>query len=154
MNEESDWRLSPDVVSILTNPPSINVSAQGNLLRSHSERFETLPEDVQVIQAGETDGFVRKISLVQRFVTIHDLDDGFGNAGACREYTLLRSDENSTPKGWIRGNTKIGPVLEVKVTHHSYQCGIEIRVGSLKNDGSQSWIVICRGMNKYVDEFH
>ena len=25
-------------------------------------------------------------------------------------------------------------------------------VNSLKNDGSQSWIVICRGMSKYVDE--
>ena len=87
-------------------------------------------------------------------MTIHDMDDGFGNDGVCREYTLPRSDENYTPKGWIRGETKIGPVLEVKVTHHLYQDGMEIRVRSLKNDGSQSWVVICRGMNEYVDELN
>ena len=32
---------------------------------------------------------------------------------ACREYTLPRDEKSSDPKGWIRGNTKIGPVLEV-----------------------------------------
>ena len=32
---------------------------------------------------------------------------------ACREYTMPRDAEASEPKGWIRGNTKIGPVLEV-----------------------------------------
>ena len=37
----------------------------------------------------------------------------FKDAVACREYTLPRDDETSEPKGWIRGNTKIGPVLEV-----------------------------------------
>ena len=64
---------------------------------------------------------------------------------------MPRSDERSTPKGWSRGNTKIGPVLEVKVTYHLYQHGIEIKVDSMKN-GSQSWIVICRRLNKYVNE--
>ena len=28
---------------------------------------------------------------------------------ACREYTLPRDEKSSDPKGWIRGNTKIGP---------------------------------------------
>ena len=36
----------------------------------------------------------------------------------CREFTLLRSDEASRVRGWIRGNTKIGPVLDVKVCYH------------------------------------
>ena len=27
----------------------------------------------------------------------------------CREYTLPRDEKSSDPKGWIRGNTKIGP---------------------------------------------
>ena len=31
----------------------------------------------------------------------------------CREYTLSRDEDTSEPKGWIRGNTKIGPVLVV-----------------------------------------
>ena len=32
---------------------------------------------------------------------------------ACREYILPRDEKLSDPKGWIRGNTQIGPVLEV-----------------------------------------
>ena len=31
----------------------------------------------------------------------------------CREYTLPRDEKSCDPKGLIRGNTKIGPVLEV-----------------------------------------
>ena len=34
-------------------------------------------------------------------------------AKSCGEYTLPRSDESSQPKGWIQGNMKIGPVLEI-----------------------------------------
>ena len=36
---------------------------------------------------------------------------------ACREYTLPRDEKSSDPKGWIRGNTKIGPVLEVTTSY-------------------------------------
>ena len=31
---------------------------------------------------------------------------------ACREYTSPRDDESSKSQGWIRGSTKIGPVME------------------------------------------
>ena len=116
MNDESECRISARVVSLVTNPPSTNVPIQGNLLRSHDQRFETLPEDMRVIEASQT---------------FHDFDDGFGSAGSCREYKLPRSDELSTPKGLIRGNTKIGSVLEVKITYHLYQYGIKIRVETL-----------------------
>ena len=37
----------------------------------------------------------------------------FADSVACREYTLRRDEDSSEPKGWIRGNTKIGPALEV-----------------------------------------
>ena len=30
---------------------------------------------------------------------------------ACREYTLPRDDPASEPKGWIQGNTRIGPIF-------------------------------------------
>ena len=78
---------------------------------------------------------MRKRSPGQCFVTTHDL-------GAFREH-ISSNDEDSVPIGWFRGHTKIGSVLEVKVTNHS-----------LKNDGSHSWIVISRGMNKYVEELY
>ena len=39
------------------------------------------------------------------------------SAVACREYTLPRDEESSQPKGWIQGNTKIGPELEVATSY-------------------------------------
>ena len=44
--------------------------------------------------------------------------------------------------------------FEVMISHRLYLSRIEIRVVSMKNDGSQCWIVISKGMNKYVDKFH
>ena len=35
--------------------------------------------------------------------------------GSSREYTLPRDDDLFKAKGWIRGNTKIGTILEVTV---------------------------------------
>ena len=66
--------------------------------------------------------------------------------------TSLRDDERSTPKGWIRGHTKIDRVLEIKLACHLYQYGIEIKNDSIENDGSHSWTVISRELNKYANE--
>ena len=105
MNDGSESRISPNVVSILTNAPRLNVPVQGNLLRSHSERFETRPENIRAIEASETIGFMRKNFPGQCFVTIHDADlTGFEHAGACREYTLPRSDKRFC-SGWIDSRT-------------------------------------------------
>ena len=40
----------------------------------------------------------------------------FKESVACREYTLPRDEISFDPKGWIRGNTKIGPV------YHQFDC--------------------------------
>ena len=37
----------------------------------------------------------------------------FTDSVACPEYTFPRDEDLSEPKGWIKGNNKIGPVLEV-----------------------------------------
>ena len=37
---------------------------------------------------------------------------------ACREHTQSRDLETSRPRGLIRSNTKIGPVLDVKLHRH------------------------------------
>ena len=71
-------------------------------------------------------------------------------ARACREYTLPRSDESSQPKGWIQGNTRIGPVLEITTSCLYGKHGIEIRIWSLSEDNSQSWVRISHGSNKFV----
>ena len=69
---------------------------------------------------------------------------------ACREYTLHRDDPASQPKGWIQGNMRIGPVLEVTTSFQNGKHGIEIRIWSVGQDNSQSWVRISYGTNKYV----
>ena len=71
-------------------------------------------------------------------------------AKACREYTLPRNDGSSQPKGWIQGNTKIGPVLEVTTSCLYGKYGVEIRIWSLSEDNTQSWVRISHGSNKFV----
>ena len=72
-------------------------------------------------------------------------------AGTCREYTLPRDDESSQPKGWIQGNMRIGPVLEVTTSFFQhFKYGIEIRIKSVNQDDSHSWVRISYGTNKYV----
>ena len=65
------------------------------------------------------------------------------------EKNLPRSDESSQRKGWIQGNTKIGPVLEV-TTSYLWEKGVEIRIWSVGQDHSHSWVRISHGLNKFV----
>ena len=46
--------------------------------------------------------------------------------------------------------TQNGPVLEVVTNYHQGKPGVEIGINSLSNDGSQSWIRISNGLNKFV----
>ena len=68
----------------------------------------------------------------------------------CREYTLPRDDGSSQPRGWIQGNTKIGPVLEVTTSCLHGKYGVEIRIWSQSEDNTHSWVRISHGSNKFV----
>ena len=70
----------------------------------------------------------------------------------CREYTLPRDEKSSDPKGWIRGNTKIGPVLEVTTSYLQGKYGVEIRIESVNKDNFHSWVRISHGLNKFVTD--
>ena len=61
-----------------------------------------------------------------------------------------RDEETSEPKGWIRGNTQIGPVLEVTTCCLQGKYGVEIRIMSMNKDNSHSWVRISHGLNKLV----
>ena len=74
----------------------------------------------------------------------------FTDAVACREYTLPREEGATDPKGWIRGNTQIGPVLEVATSYLHGQYGVEIRIWSLNRDNTHSWARISHDLNKLV----
>ena len=70
----------------------------------------------------------------------------------CREYTLPRDENSTDPKGSIRGNTKIGPVLEVTTSYLQGKYGVEIRIMSLSRDNTHSWDRISLGLNKLVTD--
>ena len=72
----------------------------------------------------------------------------FTDAVACRECTLPRDEDASEPKGWIRGNTKIGPVLEVTTCCLQGKYGVDIRIMSFNEDNSLSWVRISHGSHK------
>ena len=78
----------------------------------------------------------------------------FTDSVACGEYTLPSDESLSEPKGWIRGNTKIGPVLEVTTCFLQGEYGVEIRIESMNKDHSHSWVRISHGLNKLVTNFN
>ena len=65
---------------------------------------------------------------------------------------LPRDEKSSDPKCWIRGNTKIGPVLEDTTSYLQSKNGVEIRIESVNKDNSHSWVRISHGLNKMVTD--
>ena len=64
----------------------------------------------------------------------------FTESVARREYTLPRDEKSSDPKGWNRENTKIGPVVEVTTSYLQGKFGVDIRIESVNEDNSHSWV--------------
>ena len=76
----------------------------------------------------------------------------FTESVACRGYTLPRDEKSSDPKGWIRVNTKIRPVLEVTTSYLQGKYEVEIRIESVNKDNSHSWVRISHGLDKLVTD--
>ena len=120
------------------------------LWQQSQERIKLLSQESKVSKFCMDAGFVHVVEVGQYFMT---KDTGVFRqfrAVACREYTLPRDGELSQPRGWIQGNTRIGPVLEVTTSYLWRKYGIEIRIWSLSQDNSHSWVRISHGANKYV----
>ena len=95
-------------------------------------------------------GFLSVVENGQYFMTN---DTGYltqFNTVACREFTLPSEEAASQPKGWIQGNTKIGPVLEVATSNLHGKHGVEVRIMSLSRDNTHSWVRISHGSHEFV----
>ena len=98
-------------------------------------------------------GFLTTVGVGQYFMTKNTGEfSQFTESVTCREYTLPRDEKSSDLKGWIRGNTKIGPVLEVTTSYLQGKYGVEIRIESINKDNSHSWVRISHGLNKLVTD--
>ena len=120
------------------------------LWQQYIERIESLSPESKVSRFCKEAGFMRIVEVVQYFMTKDTRDFRQFRSVACREYTLPRDDPASQPKGWIQGNMRIGPVLEVTTSFQNHKYGIEIRIWSVGQDNSQSWVRISYGTIKYV----
>ena len=122
------------------------------LWQQYRERIELLSPESKVGRFCKEAGFMRIVEVGQYFLTKDTEDFRQCRSVACREYTLPRDDPASQPKGWIQGNTRIGPVLEVTTSFQNFKYGIEIRIWSMNQDNSQSWVRISYGTIKYVND--
>ena len=151
--EQSDPFFAPADLLIMTPTSSIEIPAQENLLQKHKERVEKLSQPDQLIKICTDAGFLKTVEVGQYFMTKHtDEFLQFAEPVTCREYTLPRDDKSTDPKGWIQGNTKIGPVLEVTTSYLQGKHGVEIRIESVNKDNSHSWVRISHGLNKLVTD--
>ena len=118
--------------------------------QQYIQQIESLSPENRLSKFCKEAGFMRVVEVGKYFVTRNASE--FQHTIACREYTLPRDDKASQPKGWIRGNTRIGLVLEVTTSFQHFKYGIEIRIESVNQDNSLSWVRISYGMVKYVND--
>ena len=121
---------------------------QNFLLQQYEERNERLSQQDKVSKLCMDAGFLSVVEMGQYFMT-KNTGEPF-HAVACRKYSLPREDGSSQPRGWIQGNTKIGPVLEVTTSCLHGKHGVEIKIWFLSEDNTHSWVRISHESNKIV----
>ena len=116
--EQSDPHFASTDLLVTTPTPSIEIPAQENVLQKHKERVEKLQQPDRLIKMCTDAGFLKTVEVGQYFMTEH-IDEflQFAKPVTCRAYNLPRDAKSSDPRGWIQGNTKIGPVLEVTTNY-------------------------------------
>ena len=62
---------------------------------------------------------------------------------------MPRNEKGTRVRRWIRKDTRIGPVLNLKVCYRYQQYSIEVQVPSLFQDDAVSWV---NGVDRYVTE--
>ena len=140
----------PTELTTTNKSPRTDDNVPGNLLHNSEQQFANLPDHLQLIKLCSNVGItavardsISRPSTMRNWTKL---------GGSCRGYTLPRDNAASKVTGLIRGNTKIGPALEVGVSHHQGRYGIEIMIESSFGDGTRSWVMIVNGINKYVTE--
>ena len=105
--------------------------------QQYIQQVESLSPENKMSKFCEEAGFMRVVEVGQYFVT--------KDTGDFRQFRSV-----AQPKGWIQGNMRLGPVLEVTTSFQHFKYGIEIRIESVNQDNSHSWVRISYGTVKYV----
>ena len=112
--------------------PHLQLCSKVQELQRYQERIEKLSQQDRVSKFCTDAGFLTTVEIGQYFMT-KDTEEfsQFTDSVACREYILPRDENLSEPKGWIRGNTEIRPVLEVTTSYLQGKYGVEIIIDSV-----------------------
>ena len=121
------------------------------ILQQYVQQVESLSPENKLSKFCKEAGFMRVVEVGQYFVT-RDAGE-FKQTVACREYTLPRDDKASQLKGVdprkCENWTCIGSHDQF---FQHFQYGIEIRIKSVNQDDSHSWVRISYGTVKYVND--
>ena len=130
---------------------STNAQQRRNLVQEYQRKIEQLSED---FRNNPNYVLMRVLKLVERGQYFFSLDteEGQEMQHLCREYTMPRNEKKTRVKGWILKNTRIGPVLNIKVCYHDDRYSIEVQIPSLFEHNAASWFRIENGVEKYVTE--
>ena len=94
--------------------------------QQYTQQVESLSPENKVSKFCKEAGFMRVVEVGQYFVTKDTGGLRQFRSVACREYNLPRDDPASQAKGWIQGNMRSGPVLEVTTSFQFFKYGFEI----------------------------
>ena len=123
-SEEPEILMGQSIVlgEIKAEVPSKNENPLNHkiLWQQYMERIESLSPESKVSRFCKEARFKRVVEVGQYFVTKDTGDFRQFRSVACREYTLPQDDQASQPKGWIQGNMRIGPVLEVTTSFQHF----------------------------------
>ena len=109
-------------------------------MQEYERKFEQLSED-QKLSKLCSDAGLKLVEKGQYFYTL-DTEEGQQMQHLCREYTMPRNEKKTRVRGWILKNTRIGPVLNIKVCYHDDRYSIEVQIPSLFEDNTASWVRI------------
>ena len=116
-----------ETLVIPTEIPNANTISQSS--PEYERKFAELPDDQKMSKLCSNARFLQKIGKGRFFIKIDERSEVMQTA--CREYTQPRNLKTSRPRGWIRSNMKIGPVLDLKIYRHEGRYFIDIVIESL-----------------------
>ena len=105
-------------------------------MQENERQFEQLSED-QKLSKQCSDAGSKLVEQGQYFFSL-DAEEGQHMQHLCREYTMPRNERGTRIRGWILKNTRIGPVLNIKVCYQDDRYCIEVQIPSPFQDNNVS----------------
>ena len=84
------------------------------------------------------------------YVTVANMCEEYESLHKRKERPVVVGQSSSSPKGWIQGNSKIWPVVEVANSYLPGQCGVKIAIWSLNRAHSHFCVWISHVSSRFM----